>query len=132
MLLCDTAAGNLCKFEYEYLCGNEDCKCRFIHQNGLKVSRIFKRIIARLPGVSQLCETCPKFCSKYVFDIHQLSITHTHRHIAFFFKVYLVTKFILERNTSFVSMVLVIRTKDVFVKIVGVVKHVLNTVSLSV
>ncbi|XP_046853309.1 uncharacterized protein LOC124446514 isoform X2 [Xenia sp. Carnegie-2017] len=57
-------AGKLCKFEYEYVCGNEDCKCRFIHQNGLKVSRIFKRIIARLPGVSQLCDTCPTFCSK--------------------------------------------------------------------
>lgn len=37
---------------------------------------------------------------------------------------------LLERNTSIVSMVHVTRRKDAFVKIVGVVKHVLNTVSI--
>jgi hypothetical protein len=66
------AAGKKCKFEHKYICGIQDCNCRYVSENGESVSSLYKRFLAMFTdsndGSAQVCDKCDVFCSKYVWS----------------------------------------------------------------
>ena len=66
-LFLSLTAGEECKFEHSYVCGIEDCNCRYVDENGGGLSILYEKFMAMFSKnnkVDKVCDKCDVFCRK--------------------------------------------------------------------